>query len=175
MSLLPKTLGLTITILISQLSYSEQPEFVAAKQIRAIGGHAFLNLKTNRIGEINLNRNPKATDKTMEWVAHCREITDLSLEQTDIGDAGLTHITGMPSIEWLNLYQTKVTAQSSSILVTLPNLRHLPIGETGITDTALLDIGKITGLRYLGLRGTKNTDRGIANLTKLENLTGLHL
>ena len=147
----------------------------SAKQIRALGGHAFLNLKTNRIGEINLNSNEKVNDETMKLVACCKEITDLSLEKTAVGDTGMERLKGLSKIEWLNLYQTEVSDKAIPTLRTLTNLRFLPIGETGITDAGLTKLYALTNLEYLGLRGTAITDEGLAGIAALENLTGLHL
>jgi len=153
-------------------SISEQE---AAKKIRQLGGNAFLNLKTKRIKDINLNHNAQATDETMKLVARCREITDLSLENTRVGDDGMAAIEGLPKLEWLNLFQTEITDESAPSLATLPNLQHLPIGGTGITNAGLPKLYTLSKLQYLGLRGTAITDKGLTGIQQLKQLTGLHL
>lgn len=159
----------------SSMGFVWPGEFEAARQLREIGGHTFLDPKSNRIVEVNLNRNLKVTDETLSLVAACSSLTDLSLEETAVGDAGIGKIANLENLEWLNLFRTKVTDKALSSLSGLPSLQHLPIGETAITDRGMADIFGITTLQYLGLRGNRITDRGISGIGKLVNLKGLHL
>lgn len=156
---------------------SEQPttEVEAARKIRGLDGRALLNLETGRISEINLNGNARVTDETMALVAACPEITDLNLEATGIGDAGLQEIAGLERLEWLNLYRTRVSDAGLEIVGHFARLQQLPIGETRITDAGLVHLAGLRNLRYLGLRGTAVTDAGVKHLEPLTNLTGLHL
>ena len=73
-----------------------------ADKLRAIGGGVFT--KGGVVAEINLNRS-KISDDQLKLVAGFEHLTDLSLEQTKIGDTGLAHLTGLAKLEWLNLYK----------------------------------------------------------------------
>ena len=68
-----------------------------ADKLRAIGGGVFT--KGGVVAEINLNRS-KISDDQLKLVAGFEHLTDLSLEQTKIGDTGLAHLTGLAKLEW---------------------------------------------------------------------------
>ena len=67
-----------------------------ADKLRALGGGVFT--KGGVVAEIYLNRS-KITDDQLKLVASFEKLTDLSLEQTEIGDAGLEHLTGLAKLE----------------------------------------------------------------------------
>jgi internalin A len=102
-------------------------------------------------------------------------LTDLSLENTRVGDVGMTHVAKLSKLEWLNLYRTWVGDDGARSLSQSRSIRMLPIGETNLTDVGLAHLSKMSQLTYLGLRGNKITDAGVLHLLKLENLEGLHL
>ena len=89
-------------------------------------------------------------------------MTDLSLEETAIGDAGLAHLGRLDELRWLNLYRTKVGDAGLAHLKSLAKLEHLPLGETRVTDAGLVHLSGFHRLKYLGLRGDAITDAGLA-------------
>ncbi len=152
-----------------------EEEVHAAKALRSLGGHVFLDLKSGRVGEINLSGNERVTDATLAAVASCSALTDLSLESTAVGDAGLARLAGLSRLEWLNLYRTRITDRALKTLGAMPSLTHLPLGETAVTDQGVASLCGLPKLRYLGLRGNRITDAASKELGKLRTLTGLHL
>lgn len=95
--------------------------------------------------------NRRFTDGHAKHLADLRNLRDLNLYRSNIGDEGLVHLAKIRYLSWL------------------------PIGETRITDNGLKVLGGMTRLQYLGLRGNNVTDAGLAHLRKLTDLTGLHL
>lgn len=152
-----------------------ESEVRASKELRALGGSVFLDLKSGHVSEVNLNGNEKVVDETLRLISSFSELTDLSLESTNVGDRGVAHLAELRRLEWLNLYRTKITDAALETLSGIPSLTHLPIGETAVTDKGVALLVKLPGLQYLGLRGNRISDAAIADLVKLKSLTGLHL
>ena len=93
------------------------------------------------------------TNDDLRLVAECSEITDLSLEQTKISDAGSAHLRGLPKLQWLNLYRCEIGDEGLKHLKTIDRLQHLPLGETKVTGVGLAHLQDMRQLVYLGLRG----------------------
>lgn len=156
------------------ICHAEQDERAdAIIQLKKIGGHVFE--KKGRVVEINLNGNPRADDQLLKLVSQFRELTDLSLEGTNITDAGIMHLKDLKKLEWLNLYRTNVGDPSLATLSTIKSLKHLPIGETNVTDKGLEHLAGMAQLVYLGFRKNKISDAGVSKLKNLKVLQGLHL
>jgi hypothetical protein len=156
-------------------SWAAQAQSDLASTIRKSGGQAFTNRSNGQITEINLNGQPTISPALLKRIGGIESLTDLSLEKTSVTDQGIHALAGLRQLEWLNLYQTPLSASAVAKIATLKSITDLPVGETGITDAGLKHLGTMTRLRYLGLRGNPITDPGISHLTALTNLTGLHL
>jgi Leucine-rich repeat (LRR) protein len=174
MKSLARSLGL---LFFASVGLADQPESekLAARELRELGLHVFIDLDSGRVDEVNGNGNERLTDADFTRVADLPMLTDLSLERTAIGDSGLKHVAGLTNLEWLNLYRTNVGDAGLENFVGLEKLQQLPIGETRVTDAGLPRIAKLKSLIYLGLRGNAITDAGLADLEGMTELTGLHL
>ncbi|MBP87156.1 MAG: hypothetical protein CMJ64_10630 [Planctomycetaceae bacterium] len=124
--------------------------------------------------EVNANRR-RIADKDLALVSEFTQMTDLSLEETTISDAGLVHLRNLQQLEWLNLYRSRIGDQGLKEVSRLKSLQHLPIGETKVTDDGLDHLSDMKQLEYLGLRGNNVTDDGVKHVRELVRLTGLHL
>ncbi|MBI4586442.1 MAG: sulfatase-like hydrolase/transferase [Planctomycetes bacterium] len=144
----------------------------AVKRIEELGGLVFR--KEGRIVEVVLNRRD-VPDDLLRRVADLADLTDLSLEETPVGDAGMEHLAALEKLEWLNLYRTKVGDGGLAYLSRIRSLKLLPLGETRVTDAGLAHLERMPQLEYLGLRGNRITDAGLVHLSKLRRLKGLHL
>ena len=152
-----------------------ESELRSSGELRALGGSVFLDLKSGRVSEVNLNGNEKVTDETLGLVSSFSALTDLSLESTKVGDRGVARLAELRRLEWLNLYRTKVTDAALKTLSGIPSLTHLPLGETAVTDKGIAWLAKLPDLQYLGLRGNRISDAAMEDLVTLKSLTGLHL
>ncbi|MDA1275819.1 MAG: hypothetical protein O2960_17515 [Verrucomicrobia bacterium] len=154
---------------------SSVSEIQIAERVRKLGGYAFEDPESGRVVEVNLNRNPHVADSDLEGFSALSKLTDLSLEGTRVGDAGMLFLKDLHELEWLNVYQTQMGDEGLRHISGLKRLKHLPVGGTRITDAGLAYLKKLENLQYLGLRDTSITDRGLENLTGMTNLVGLHL
>jgi len=147
-----------------------QDERVA--RLRKLQATVFLQGKT--VIEVRANRT-RITNNDLRLLSQFTSMTDLSLEDTRITAAGLTHLRMLHKLEWLNLYRCRIGDAGLKELAGLKSLQHLPVGETGISDSGLAHVRDLRQLVYLGLRGNKITDRGLRQLSRLVRLQGLYL
>jgi Leucine-rich repeat (LRR) protein len=103
-----------------------------------------------------------------------RNLKDLNLQSTQIGDAGLKSLTQIVNLERLNLVDTKNTDASLEQIGALPRLAKLRPGER-ITDSGLRHLAGSSQLRMLDLSCTAVTDAGLEHLKGLTGLERLDL
>jgi CheY-like chemotaxis protein len=99
----------------------------------------------------------------------------LSLAETRVGDAGLTHLQSLTKLQELHLDHTDITDEGLKLLATLPSLEILDLKGTRITDAGLIEVGHLTQLKGLYLTRTGITDAGLEHLRSLKNLETLIL
>ena len=142
------------------------------RQLKRLDATVFF--QGNHVIEVNANRTA-VRNKDLQCLSDFVHMTDLSLEETTVGDSGLSHLNCLQSLEWLNLYRTQIGNDGLKQISKLRNLRHLPVGETKVTDAGLAHLTDMNQLLHLGLRGNMVTNDGVKHLRKLTGLTGLHL
>ena len=99
----------------------------------------------------------------------------LSLAETRVSDAGLTHLQSLTKLQELHLDHSDITDEGLKLLTTLPNLEILDLKGTRITDDGLIQVGRLTQLKGLYLTRTGITDAGLKHLRSLNNLETLIL
>ncbi|HVR75717.1 MAG TPA: sulfatase-like hydrolase/transferase [Planctomycetota bacterium] len=151
---------------------SPEAQSAAIRRLRDLGGT--VHMKEDRVVEVVLNR-CEITEDLPGLIAGFADMTDLSLEQTAVGDSAMAELARLEKLEWLNLYRTRVGDVGLRHLGRMKSLRLLPIGETRVTDAGLAHLESMAQLEYLGLRGNRITDAGLAHVAKLRELKGLHL
>ena len=55
---------------------------------------------------------------------------------------GVSHLTGLENLEYLNLYGTKITDKALDQLSSLKNLKQLYVWQTEVTDDGVAKIKK---------------------------------
>ena len=105
-----------------------------SKELESIGLFIFKDNKSNQIIEISGNKNKKIRDSHLKFIGSLKEITDLSLEETQITEEGIRYISKLLKLEWLNLYKTKINNRSLKEIAEKKSLKILPIGSTNVTD-----------------------------------------
>jgi hypothetical protein len=108
----------------------------------------------------------RARDEDLGQLRRLQGLKRLDCNGTKITDAGLVHVGGITSLQWLWLADTPVTDAGLAHLKGLTGLRELWLNGTGITDAGLAHLKDLTGLEWLFLRGTRVSDDGIANLKR---------
>jgi Leucine Rich repeat len=93
----------------------------------------------------------------------------------DVGDAGLTHLSGLTNLRELDLNATRVSDKGMKHLKTLGNLQNLNLSATRVTDEGLKDLRGLTNLEVLKLDATAVTHDGLDSLKGLTKLRYLSL
>lgn len=102
-------------------------------------------------------------------------------EPLKITSAGLTHLSGLTSLESLSLYGNRVDDDSLATLAELTNLRELDLSLTAVTDKGLTQLEPLARLERLellyseGFAGPKITDAGLQSLRSHHQLITLNL
>ncbi len=99
---------IAISSLIIDAQCQNNEESLAKEKIKSLGITIFTDKKTGSVTEVLGNGNNKVSDSDLILISNFKEITDLSLERTQITDAGMFHLSALNKLEWLNLYKTKI-------------------------------------------------------------------
>jgi serine/threonine protein kinase/Leucine-rich repeat (LRR) protein len=168
-------------------------------QDREIRAAADLPREPFRLTMVELGQNKHVTDAGLAVFKDCKNLTRLSLWQTNVGDAGLVHVKecnlvahlylgttrvtdaglahldGLTNLVSLDLLSTKVTGVGLACLKRCHRLDNLSLAHTGMTDAGLAHLAGCKNLTTLWLTDTKVTDAGLAHLTGLNHLALLEL
>jgi hypothetical protein len=88
----------------------------------------------------------------------------LSFEGTRVTNQGLTLVTKMKHLTFLNLTGTQVSDTGLKQLLTAKDLQYLSLRATGLTDAGLKEVAKLNTLVWLRLGSTAVTDAGLRSL-----------
>jgi Leucine-rich repeat (LRR) protein len=168
---------------------SDMPLLVQLKELKRldlsltrISDRGLRSLKTAAaIEELNLNFAEQITDDGAATVKGWKHIRRLNLRGTKITDATLEFLSGVPSLEWLDIGWAQITDTGLAHLASLTNLHHLAMGGNKLTDTSLEFLRQMPQVEYLDLSGTQRTDSGLwtlqlsdAGMQSVASVTELH-
>lgn len=108
------------------------------------------------------------------WLESVEEVKVVNLGRTQVTDASLKHLKGLPALQGLNLHQTQVGDAGLERLKGITSLQNLSLHGTLVTDDGLEHLKGLTDLRVLFLHDTRVTDSGLEHLkgiTSLQQLT----
>jgi len=71
----------------------------ASKELESLGLFIFKDKKSNQIIEISGNKNKNIRDSHLKFIGSLKEITDLSLEDTQITEEGIRYISKLPKLK----------------------------------------------------------------------------
>ena len=130
---------------------------------------------TGNQGHLNLSHT-EVTDAGLVHLKGLPKLGYLGLSHTQVTDAGLVHLKGLTKLGRLRLDNTQITDAGLAHLKGLTNLFHLHLADTPITDAGLESLKGMTLLHTLDLDNTEVTDDGVAELQKgiFKERTRLH-
>ncbi|MFL2479761.1 MAG: hypothetical protein ACJ0K4_09440 [Verrucomicrobiales bacterium] len=105
---------IAILSLIIDAQCQNDEESSAKEKIKSLGITVFTDKGTGSVTEVIGNGNERVSDSDLILISNFKEITDLSLERTQITDAGTSHLSSLKKLEWLNLYKTKMAIPASN-------------------------------------------------------------
>jgi len=120
-----------------------------------------------------------ATDADMAYLQGLRTLRDLRLNDADISDDGMAHLSTLTELRRLSFpiryRKSKITDRGLVHLKNLKKLETLSLGGTNVGDAGLIHLSGLSNLRDLALNGTNVTDAGLVHLRTLTKLRRLGL
>ena len=134
-----------------------------------ISDHGLQQLKNARgITDLSLRYAELITDAGLVAVKEWKHLQRLNLRGTKITDTTLQHLSGVTSLESLDIGFVQVTDVGLDALTALPNLKELAIGGNKLTDVGLQPLRQMPGLISLDLSGAQRTDSGLWSISLTE-------
>ena len=126
------------------------------------------------IEELSLTSRRHFTDDGLKHLSAMRNIRDLNLYDTRVGDAGLAHLQDLTNLRSVVLGETKVK-NGLEHLKKAAKLEGLWLNRSHVTDESLRSMRHFPALQTLNLEATNISDDGIAHLQNLKHLEILWL
>jgi len=132
------------------------------------------DLRPNDLQSLHLNTQLADTD--LANIKHLTGLRQLIIGNSpDLGDAGLAHLKGLASLEFLVVWGCRRIDTGLGHLKNLPLLSELALGGTTLTDPAMTDIARLPALKKLQLLWDDVSDAGIGALGQSRSLDHLGL
>jgi len=153
----------------------ERLDLTGGGETRRITNAALRHVAAMRqLRELDL-RGTSVGDAGVKQLASLTNLEVLDLERTDVGDAGVEFLPSLSKLRRLSLQGTHVTDATLRRLLSLKRLTSLDVGRTRINDP-LPVVLKMKGLRSLGLsRIEAINDDSLPQLAQLPALRELDL
>src|SRR6185295_4309291 len=104
------------------------------------------------------------SDEGAAVVKNWKHLKRLNLRGTKITDSTLEFLSGVPTLESLDVGWAQITDTGLEHLSSLVNLHRLTMGGNKLTDTSLQFLRQMPQLEYLDIGGTQRTDSGLWSL-----------
>ncbi len=145
---------------------------------------------TGELSHLKLSNDSEVTDAGLNELKELKNLTELSLFNTNVTDAGLKELKDLKNLVRLDLGSTsiigievngaplkhsRVTGAGLTELKDLKKLSELSLFNTKVTDAGLKEIKELKNLTELNLGATYVTDVGMKDLKELRSLTTLDL
>jgi hypothetical protein len=117
----------------------------------------------------------EVTDAGLVCLQDLTQLRALDLDFTQVTDAGLKNLQGLHELQWLSLAGIRVTDAGFAHLERLSRLEWLNLRNTAVTDAELAHLKGWTQLEWLDLQGTEVTDAGLVHLKGMTKLQHLNL
>ncbi|XP_002660968.3 uncharacterized protein si:ch73-173p19.1 [Danio rerio] len=130
----------------------------------------------SKLQHLNLSSCSKLTDSCLQHITGLRSLTFLALDQTKVSDAGLLLYlqSGSSALCQLSLNQTAITESTLRVLpASVPQLRMLSIKHTKVSDVSAL--AELKNLQTLHLDGTGVQENSLQCLASHPSLSALSL
>ena len=115
------------------------------------------------------------TDAGLTHLASLKNLESLYLPRLDITGAGFKSLGGLQDLQTLILRDTLLDDAGLSFVCQLHSLQTLDLTRTDVTDAGIKSLPLLKQLTTLDLSGTQITPAGLKSLASLPQLKALHL
>jgi len=116
----------------------------------------------------------KVTDKGLQSILNCANVTSLHLTRTGVTDETLKKLSAFRKLDYLALENTKVTAAGLNAIADLP-IKHLAMQYCDLTEDTFKAFGKMSALEELWLDHAKMKADWLKHIATLPKLKELNL
>jgi serine/threonine protein kinase len=112
-----------------------------------------------------------------EWgmLSGLASLEELNLDETGLAGKGLKLIKSLPKLRSLNLSRTDIVDDDLAVLKQFPSLKDVILANTKIGDRALVHLAALPNIGHMSLHGTQVSGPGMAALAGHPDLTVLEL
>ncbi|CAI5474726.1 unnamed protein product [Closterium sp. Yama58-4] len=144
--------------------------------LRGLSDAMLINVSTmTHLTSIDLDSSSGFSAEGIKHLYRLPHLEKLNFNYSDFLDSALEGIGSLSRLIDLSLHQTNVTDAGLSHLTALTSLKDLRLGYcSGVTDAGMVHLVRLTGLEKLAPDGTAVTDDGLQQLTALTKLTDLY-
>jgi hypothetical protein len=114
-------------------------------------------------------------NKALANIKHLTGLRRLELDDTDIGDDGLTYLVGLKNLEYLSLSRTLVKGVALKKLAQMPRLQRLQLDTNALNRDACKQLAAFAQLRWLSLSRSGITDADLKDLSKMPHAESIIL
>lgn len=117
----------------------------------------------NLTGIVNLDLRfaEYVTDEGVAAIKNWKKLKRLNLHGTKASDTSLEHVSGITTLESLDVGSVMLTDVGLERLTVLPNLKRLVIGGNELGDAGLQAFRQMPGITHLDLSGRQGTDSNV--------------
>ena len=137
-------------------------------------GKKYAEKVLSRLRVLSLD-NTQVSDAGLKHLADLASLQTLNLENTQVSDAGLKHLANLASLQYLWLDNTQVSNAGLKHLANLASLQYLWLDNTQVSDAGLKHLADLASLQQLWLQNTQVSDAGLKHLADLASLQSLVL
>ncbi len=141
-----------------------------AEWLKSIGGK--VEMTNGHVTSVSM-RGTSVTDRELAVLTKLPQLTDLSLEDTEISSDGLASVSAIHSLRSLDLGHTLLGDNALASLTPLVNLRSLKLSSTLVQGPGLAAISGLRNLRELNLDGAPLANDGMEHVAKIFGLETL--
>jgi hypothetical protein len=136
--------------------------------------HRIKWLKTNPI-YIDLQEKKSVNDEWLERIKSFKSLEELTLNHTEITDAGVVKLKGLTNLLVLNLNDTSIGDVGVESLSSLRKLGWLSLARTHVSDRGLDSLKTLPQLKSLQISETKITEASLGTLEAFRGLESVSL
>ncbi|HEY7314060.1 MAG TPA: hypothetical protein VH643_32215, partial [Gemmataceae bacterium] len=120
------------------------------------------------------NNGERGDSGAVNIAANLKQLKRLYIDNSSVGDAGVTELAKMPNLQLLTINGTRITDNALEALTKLTTLEELHLSHFP-TDKSMAILVRCKNLRVLHLFDTQITDKGLKTLGELPHLKNLDL
>ena len=113
------------------------------------------------IVDLDLRFAEYVTDEGVAAIKNWKNLKRLNLHGTKASDTSLEHVSGIATLEALDVGSVMLTDVGLERLTMLPNLKQLVIGGNELGDAGLQAFRQMPGITHLDLSGRQGTDSNV--------------